>query len=473
MKLFRFILLLQLFIFVGCSLFSGNSLEIFGYWSDNMVIQRNKSLDIDGIDIPKQKIVLKFNGYTLETITDEYGKWKLSLPSMSANNENQVLSIKGSSSLTFYDVLIGDVWLASGQSNMELTMVDTIGWNEQRGNPKNLRLLQVNRSIADNPVGLTGLADSSWTKTGYYDVSRFSAVAYYYAKKVKENIDIPIGIINSSYGSTLIKSWCEKDNLISEAGFNNSDFSSSDNIYDPSKCFNAMISPLKALNICGVIWYQGEGDVNNEEQDYKLMLDVLLSSFKENFNVDSLPFYLVQIPYYTSYNSSALIGRLNTAQYNFAKDHENVGIIAINDTINDYSNIHPDIKKPVGDKLADMVLTGLYKNEMLNLQTNDCEGPNINTAYSSGSTIIIEYGHFGSGLTTWDKKPLYGYEIAGNDNIFYNAQVSINGNIVKLQSSYVSEPKYIRTGYNNSSDHLFNLSNIEGYSALSFLLELE
>ena len=132
-------------IFIGGSLFTDDELFIEGYYSDNMVIQHGVEILLNGRDLPNQEISLIFNGLNLSTITDQAGLWNLTLPPLEPNIKNQTFIIKGSSTITYQDVLIGDVWLASGKSNMELTMCETDNWNKKRGSPENLRLLRIEK----------------------------------------------------------------------------------------------------------------------------------------------------------------------------------------------------------------------------------------------------------------------------------------------------------------------------------------
>ena len=232
-----------------------------------------------------------------------------------------------------------------------------------------------------------------------------------------------------------------------------------------------MIHPLSTTNITGILWYQGEGDVNNESQDYSIMLEALLKLFENIFNTDEIPVFLVQIPYFSNYKSSYLLGRLNSYQYCFSIENSNAEIIAINDTIPDFSNLHLKRKQKIGEKIADLILNKIYCEE-INQNYSVFQGPEVKKIDSGSNSVVIHFDHCGSGLKTWDNKPLTGFEVADEDGVFVNCSAVINGSIVKITSSSIESPAYIRAGFNNNGLKIFNLANLEGYSAPAFLFEI-
>ncbi|UOB17805.1 sialate O-acetylesterase [Abyssalbus ytuae] len=440
------------------------------FFGDNMILQQKDSVKIWGEDLPHKTIVIQTAwGSMASGITNNEGKWELKIKTPSASSVPQTITITGSSSIKLKNVLIGEVWFCSGQSNMEMPMKGfanspVLRYNEfilDAANSK-IRLFKAERQIGLHPVNdIVG----SWTEATPASVKDFSAVAYLFAKKLQRVLKIPIGVICSSWGGTKIKGWTSKEAL---KKYDFIEFPTSlptiekEKRETPTLLYNGMINPFIGYGIKGILWYQGETD-RLEYEKYKILMPNLVESWRNKWDKQSMPFYFVQIaPYdYSLRNKTKKpIGALlREAQlHSFLKMH-NTGMVVTAD-VGDCNDIHPLEKEIVATRLAYLTLAKDYGFTQIIAQSPFYKSMKINE-----NKIELTFDDYttaeGNGLTSY-KKELTGFVIAGKDKVFYPAKAIITTDKkVEVYSEKVKNPEAVRYGFENCFQAtLFNTANL-------------
>jgi sialate O-acetylesterase len=403
----------------------------------HMVMQRDRSVSIWGKADAGEEVTVRFAGQEHKTKADDKGAWKVTLSAMKANAKPQKLIVKGNNTLELDDILIGEVWVGSGQSNMEWPMTATEKPKERIAEAKhpNIRLFQVPKVQVKTPA-----ADvkSSWKACNPETVKGFSATLYYFGAKLEKDLDVPIGLINSSWGGSPIEPW-------TVAG------KSSGGMY------NGMIAPLTPFAIRGVIWYQGESNVLNG-MVYHDKKEALIKGWREVWGQE-LPFFYVQIAPWSGYKAGTL-PPLWEAQVASLKI-PNTGMAVTTDLVDDIKDIHPKNKRDVGQRLALWAMAKTYgKKDIV------YSGPLYKSMKVDGKKIVLSFAHVGGGLVARDGKPLTEFEIAGEDGEYKPAEATIEGNTVVVQGKGVDNPTQVRFGWRNIANP--NLANKEGLPASPF-----
>ena len=447
------------------SLCSNNyaNINLPSFFSDNMVLQRNSEVTIWGWANPGEEIKVSA-GWTKEefkTKGDNHAFWKIKLNTPQAGGPFTI-NIKGYNEFTIKNVMLGEVWLCSGQSNMAWSAnagIDNAAEEIAKANYPDIRFFSVPLLADSTPqMNIPGNWQSCTPETMKY----FSAIGYFFAQRLKEDLkNVPIGIINSSWGGTPAEIWIP-EGIIS----NNKTFSDAASKLQPSEwgpvepgyAYNAMIHPFAGLKISGFLWYQGESNVGSEVYDQTL--SALIKSWREQWK-ENLPFYYVQIaPYnYGSEYPSGVI--IRDAQRKVLKEVDNTALVVISD-VSPTDDIHPRNKKPVGVRLAEIALQSHYK--VLNKQVKSPFYKGI-TVQKNKLTVIFDNAE---GLHFTTKKTTQ-FEIAGADKIFHPAEAKIKNNTVIVHSKKVESPIYVRYGWSNTAQP--NLFNKAGLPASSFLSE--
>lgn len=450
---------LFVFILICISLFTNSllaELRLPGIVSSNMVLQRNATVELWGWADPNEQITIKVSWLNQnEVITaDDMGKWRTAVTTTNSKAP-QIIEIHAqSSSITLNNVLFGEVWLCSGQSNMEMPVK---GYEGQPifgsvqaiadSNNPNLRLFTVSKVGSQYPL------DSiekyiSWQEATPASVSEFSAVAYFFGRQLQEILDVPVGLISASWGASSVEAWMsieaispwqkiniEADDLTREAN------------QTPTALYNAMIHPLIPYSIKGVIWYQGETD-RLEPEKYKTLFPAMVNNWRQQWGLGDFPFYYVQIaPFYyygtndefqTVHNSAFI----REAQLNCLDAIPNSGM-AITMDIGDSLCIHPPKKKEVADRLLYNALGQTY-----GFSAVDGIAPRYDSIIVKDGGIILKFKNAESGLYAYDE--LVGFEISGVDRIFYPAKAQIvNNRDVIVKSNSVPEPVAVRYAWRN------------------------
>ncbi len=428
-------------------------------FADHMVLQQNSEVIIWGWAAPNEEVKVKGSWDNKEVLTkaNSYAKWRVTLSTPPAGGP-YMLSVAGYNSLLIEDILIGEIWLASGQSNMEWSVGSGIDHKEQaiaEANLPQIRNFHVTRRAADAPqLDVSG----EWEVCSPETVNNFSAVAYFFGKELHTALDVPIGIIHSSWGGTPAETWInattiKEDKRLTLAAATNKPVPWCPE--KPGNTYNAMIAPLTNFKIAGVIWYQGESNTGNAHE-YTYVFSNLIKSWRDEWKRD-FPFYFVQLaPYKYSVPMQGTL--LMEAQMKTMQSVPNTGMAVINDVGNP-DDIHPTNKYDVGRRLAKWALAKTYNKTLV------YSGPQFKDMVVKGKNATLQFD-FAEGLNTKSNQPLQHFQIAGEDQQFYPAIAKIVGNAVIVRSSKVKKPVAVRYAWSNTVEG--SLFNGAGLPASSF-----
>lgn len=424
--------------------------EIF---SDNMVLQRNSVVTIWGWAKTGEPVVVRTDWTDTEVTTkaDNQGTWKITIKAPGAGGPYNI-HIKGYNELTLKNVLIGEVWVCSGQSNMEMSAQSGIINGEEEiknANYPEIRFFTVSQATSHYPQDHF---KGEWTSCTPETMKPFSVIAYFFARKLHKELGVPIGVINSSWGGTPAEAWMpeeviQKDDLLREAAAKQKPVPWGP--VEPARIYNSMISPMIPYRIAGVIWYQGESNTINAYA-YKEILSGLIKSWRSKWD-NEFPFYFVQIAPYTYGNNFQGV-EVRDAQRKVL-EVPNTGMVVVSD-VGDTTNIHPKNKLDPAIRLANIALNRYYKTE-----TIEDSGPLFKDITIEKNKAIISFDH-SEGLHIIGDK-LICFEVAGSDKVFYPADAKIKGQQVIVTSKNVKSPVTVRFAWSNTATpNLFNGANL-------------
>jgi sialate O-acetylesterase len=401
----------------------------------NMVLQRDKPTQLWGQATPGNKITIKtsWNTNTLQAITDESGQWKVTLPATAANSQPQTVtcSTSGTDAIVLDNILIGDVWLCSGQSNMVMpidaiapfTGVLDYAAEIAAANYPAIRILTVKENSQAKPA-IALAYNERWSICTPQTAGATSAVAYYFARKLHTTLNVPIGIIISAINGSWCESWINQEAFKNYPGIN--DYASGETV---SRYYNGMINPLINMQIKGFIWYQGENNQHDLPANYTNINSALIKSWRDIFKQPDLPFYLTQLtPFAEDYNTTTPPGGSLTDSWlaYFREAQANVLTVpntgmAITMDVGEAANHHPRNKKPVGERLALLALKNTYQQNVI------CDGPKYASYTLNGNTATITFlNNTASGLNTINSQPLNQlFFVAGADMIVKRGTAAI------------------------------------------------
>ena len=455
--------------------------------TDHMVVQRGFPVHLWGSASPGEQVSVQFRGETRATQADTAGQWSVFFPPGDAGGPFD-LDIRGQNTITLHDVLVGEVWIASGQSNMEFPLLraDDAPGEIAAANFPRIRLLTVDRETSDYP--LPDMTAKPWTACTPDSISHFSAVAYYFARHLQDKLNgVPIGLIESNWGGTPAEAWTSLPALSADAGLmpvysswagmmqsqsrslaaraqqlakweaagkkGDRPWSpNEDNSWKPGGLYNAMIAPLTPFAIRGAIWYQGESNASKERASlYERLFQTMIRDWRANWGEGDFPFLFVQLADYTAGNDGSWPTVREAQRQALGLTHTGM---AVTIDIGNPKDIHPKNKKDVGTRLALAALAIAYHQKL------EYSGPLFRQATPEGNAIRVWFDHATrlSGATK-------GFEVAGADRKFKPAEariVSQNYDISVLVSSpEVPSPVYVRYGWSDvpdcclvNSDHL-------------------
>ena len=430
-------------------------------FDDHMVIQQQATVPIWGWAQPSEDITIKlsWDTTTIRTKSDNGTFWKAAINTPRAGGPHTITIKAGNDTRTLEDVMSGEVWIASGQSNMEWTMNSSADGKpvvEQINDP-NIRLFTVPRASA---ATLQEKGEGEWVVCNKESVGSFSAVAYFFGKKLNQNLNIPIGLINSSWGGSPAEAWTPKEAVEGKPQLAESASKlNNEQPWAPVKpgvLFNAMINPLIPFRIAGAIWYQGEANAA-APSTYKNLMETLIMEWRKQFQSD-LPFYYVQIAPYSGYGGES--GTLLREQQVKMLEIPKTGMAVISDLVDDVKDIHPKYKKTVGERLADIALADTYGKQGIAYQS-----PLYKSMKVEKSKIRISFDHVTTGLLS-KGGDLTEFLIAGEDQKFYPAKAKIDKGTVVVSAKEVKNPVAVRFAWSNGS--IPNLFSSEGLPVPSF-----
>ena len=465
---------IYLFVFL-LSFSSSAQIELSNLFSDNMVLQQESHVNIWGKAKKNQELIIytSWSGKIIRTIVKDDGSWEAKIKTPSAGGPYNIQVTCDGETKTINNVLIGEVWLASGQSNMEMTLsgnnrepvngsLDAIA----NSNNTKIRFFNVKVKVSDERVDDI---EGEWLEANFKNTPNFSAVAYSFAKYLNQVLDIPFGIINSPKDGSVAEAWISPDVLKKITTNKELSYYAKQPHNNPSVLFNGMINAIIPFTIKGVIWYQGEGN-SGRYKNYMKLMNGLIKNWRDEWGLGDFPFYFVQL----APNGSRGQGNgtsqafLREAQLRTMLSVENTGMAVTLDIGSTITN-HPPEKLLIGKRLA---YWALAKNYGFNGLPHS--GPVYESMKVKNNKVYVNFKFAKNGVTSYGK-PLSGFEIAGEDKIFYSADASIdphwsagweNRSVLTLSNKNVPNPLYIRYGWKNYIEGA--LYNVEGLPASSF-----
>jgi sialate O-acetylesterase len=510
MKLLQFPLFLLgilLPVFAGAT-----ELKLADIFGNEMVLQRDIAVPVWGIADPGAEISVAFAGQKISTRADDKGVWSLKLSPLVASAENRIFTVvatplanatkppptdaatpaaaasaapdvapdaapataipavpEGPKTIELKNVLVGEVWLCSGQSNMEQGIVykgtNNGAQEASQANFPLIRLRLVSRQTAVSPKN--NLQGSPWQPCSPESIRKggwggFSAAGYFFGREIHQKLNVPVGLIQSAWGGTRIEPWTTPDGFRSVNGLKQLATQkprAKDN-GSPSSLYNAMIHPIIPYAIRGALWYQGEA--NLAETDYAAKTRALVQGWRGAWKQGEFPFYFVQLAPYIYGKSSPERLPISWEQQTRALEIPNTGMAIIND-VGNLHDIHTGNKQTVGARLARLALSRTY-----GVKFADDSGPVFKSASITGpGKITVEFAHAASGLSTRDDKAATYFELAGKDGIFHPAtSVTFAGNTAEVFCEELAAVKQVRFAWTQAAEP--NLVNGEQLPAGAF-----
>ena len=465
---------IYLFVFL-LSFSSSAQIELSNLFSDNMVLQQESHVNIWGKAKKNQELIIytSWSGKIVRTIVKDDGSWEVKIKTPSAGGPYNIQVTCDGETKTINNVLIGEVWLASGQSNMEMTLsgnnrepvngsLDAIA----NSNNTKIRFFNVKVKVSDERIDDI---EGEWLEANFKNTPNFSAVAYSFAKYLNQVLDIPFGIINSPKDGSVAEAWISQDVLKKITTNKELSYYAKQPHNNPSVLFNGMINAIIPFTIKGVIWYQGEGN-SGRYQNYMKLMNGLIKNWRDEWGLGDFPFYFVQLAPNGSLGQGNGTSQafLREAQLRTMLSVENTGMAVTLDIGSTITN-HPPEKLLIGKRLA---YWALAKNYGFNGLPHS--GPVYESMKVKNNKVYVNFKFAKNGVTSYGK-PLSGFEIAGEDKIFYSADALIdphwsagweNRSVLTLSNKNVPNPLYIRYGWKNYIEGA--LYNVEGLPASSF-----
>lgn len=448
--------------FLFCFSFCFSNVSLPNVFGDNMVLQRTSEVKIWGWSNPSEEVTIttSWNQAIYKTKANNQAKWEVSITTPKEGGPYDI-DIVANNSLQLKNILIGEVWLCSGQSNMEMTPswgITNSDFEIKNATNSTIRFFNVPKISA---LAEQNDLKANWEICSPETMKNCSAVAYFFAQKMQEKLkDVPIGLMIAAWGGTPAEIWIPENEISQNFELLEASNKIKTEPYgpkEPGRAYNAMIHPVVGFNIAGVIWYQGESNVGSNVYDKTFA--TLIKTWRKLWN-KNMPFYYAQIaPYnYGKDNFSGVI--IRDAQRLVLQAVENTAMVITSD-ISTTDDIHPKDKKTVGVRLANLALHKIYKIN----ESNPCS-PEFQSIEIIKEKIKVSFLN-NEGLYFKNKKNTQ-FEIADSDGIFYTANATLSNNEVFLQSKKVKSPKKIRFAWSNSSQsELFNKYNLPASSFLT------
>ena len=414
-------------------------------FTDNMVLQQNANVAIWGWSDPGEtiKIVTSWSKDTVKVKADNSSKWITSIKTIAAGGPYSI-QVFGNDKVQLNNVMLGEVWICSGQSNMEMSANWKIINGEEevkKATNPNIRIFHIQK-IGDEYPQQNCIAN--WSVCSPETMRATSAVGYFFARELQQKLNVPVGIIVSAWGGTPAEVWIEKSKIEDNPVLNKSKFTEHfDGWPDMAgTTYNSMIAPLVPYGIAGAIWYQGESNCGNYPI-YSLLMKTLIESWRTDFKKD-FPFYFVQIAPFT-YGANSKAAYLREQQELTSKTIPNTGMVVISDLVDNIKDIHPKNKLDVGKRLAAYALTETYKQNM-----GEYKSPSYESMKIEKDKVRISFNHAAEGLRCTGKIPAK-FMISGVDHKFVPGTAKIEGNTILVSSKQVKTPVAVRFCFDDST----------------------
>lgn len=430
--------------------------------SSNMVLQQQSSVKLWGWGASTEKIFIttSWDNKTDSVITDGNANWQLDVKTPKAGGP-YIITFKGRNTITLSNVLIGEVWICSGQSNMEYHSFYKGSRDAQAefpfANNPNIHFFQVAKATAKYPQENL---NATWAAADSNTLKSFSQVAYFFGKKLNKDLNVPIGLILAAWGGTPAETWTPADVINNDKLLKDALAVQKQTPWwpkDAGLAFNAMLAPITNFKIAGAIWYQGEGNTASAGT-YKELLSSMISSWRKEWK-NEFPFYIVQIGPYR-YGNNYAGAMVREAQAKTAATLPKTGFISINDLVDDVSDIHPWNKKDVGIRLANLALADNYNKSNVIGKTPEFKSYSI-----KNNEITVDFKNVPTALIAKNKEIADLY-IAGVDHVFHPAKGIIKKGKLMVSSQLVKQPLAIRYAFSNAATG--NLFTKEGLPIASF-----
>jgi sialate O-acetylesterase len=415
-------------------------------FADNMVLQQKSDVAIWGWSDPGEtvKIVASWNSKdTVKVKADNSSKWAASIQTIGAGGP-YTIQILGSSKVELKNVMLGEVWICSGQSNMEMSVNwKLINGEEEaaKANNPNIRIFHVQKIGAEYPQQT---CNATWTLCTPETMRATSAVGYFFARELQQKLNVPIGIIVSAWGGTPAEVWIEKSRIENDQVLNRHKYSEHFEWWPgtPGTLYNSMIAPVVPYGIAGAIWYQGESNCGNY-QVYSQLMKTLIENWRSDFKKD-FPFYLVQIAPY-DYGDKGTSEYIREQEEIITKTVPNTGMVVITDLVDNIKDIHPKNKLDVGKRLANYALAETYKQNV-----GAYKSPEFQSMQVEKDKVRLNFSNIVSGLKFIGKTPEK-FLIAGEDQKFVPATAKMDGNSILLSSKLVKTPVAVRFCFDDTT----------------------
>ncbi len=477
----RFVRLLLITLAVGLIAPSAQAaIKLHELFTDHMVLQQKVENAVWGTANAGETVTATLKRADKSSVAtakaDEKGNFKVVLEAANPGIGYELTISAGADKVTLTDVAVGEVWVCSGQSNMEWRFTQLRGGRamaEQLATnfKNNVRLFTVPKTAVAEPqdhVAQGAPFETKWLLPTGENVFTFSAVASYFGKHLQPSVNVPVGLIHTSWGGTPAESWTSKESLAAhdelkyylekKEGMVKQANNKNLNAHTPTSLYNGMIHPLLPYSVKGAIWYQGESNAGRAAE-YRTLFPAMIEDWRKAWKSD-LPFFLVQLaPFHAGDADGVHYAELRDAQRYATTKLPNVGMAVITD-VGDLFDIHPQNKEPVGQRLA------LAARAMVYGQKIEYSGPVYKEMTIDGEKAVLSFDHLGGGLAGRGGNNLNGFTICGDDKYFYPAKASVSGNTVVVSCEKVSKPIAVRYGWNNFP--VCNLINRAGLPASPF-----
>ncbi len=467
-------------------------------FTDHMVLQRELLVPVWGWADAGEKVTVRFAGQSATATTGADGKWRVDLAALATSAEPRDFVVAGKNTLTLHDVLVGEVWLGSGQSNMEFVVSKKVKYfsgvdhEDEEIAAANYPLIRMFTGAGTKTYEPQQTVAGEWQVCTPANVPAFSAVGYFFARELQKELKVPVGFVTLAFGASCAQAWIRREAMIGDSGFKavldhfdeqvkgftpptpeeqaaakeaatkakadgkrapRGRANPAQDQHNPTVCFNGMIAPFIPYAIRGVLWYQGES-ITAPRELFPRWNELLVTDWRKLWGRE-LPFYAVQLAALDNNSNSPQVREWQTEILKLPATG-----LAVTIDIGDKKDVHPHNKAPLGARLVQIALANVYGRKI------EFSGPRLEDTTSDAGKLRLEFSHADGGLIAKDGPPKT-FEIAGTDGKFVAADAKIDGNAVVLTSPEVSLPVKARYAWANYPEGA-NLYNTAGFPAAPF-----